>query len=326
MLRNVALTTSIARCGRCSGRRCTARTGLLHSTYGPQQRELFTQAYTTGIWGSGWSLHRDHLWSGSSAESSAPTPALARRPRRRLLKKARQSADSPQSAGFRHSLLSRAGNITGGLGFLLNCESESLVQARSAARLPRRLVDLGHDVVIANSRGPEEPDGFVAELGDRATAARSSRRRRPGTLWWRSRSALREPPAEPFVGRIVIAPTTTTSTGIHATPGWTRVRPRPANSSPPICRCDRGQGVQHDLVPAAAAGRAPGPARRQRLAIPIAQRRPGREALFVTALADELASAGGQRHPRRQPPAGIRHPGIQPAGGPEEAIALLAKA
>ncbi len=37
--------------------------------------------------------------------------------------------------------------------------------------LARLLAGAGHDVVIANSRGPESLAGLVAELGDRATAA-----------------------------------------------------------------------------------------------------------------------------------------------------------
>jgi len=142
----------------------------------------------------------------------------------------------------------------------------------------------------------------------------------------RSRSAVTPNwPAEPFVGRIVIDPTTTTSNRIHATPGWTAVRPRPANSSPPICPVRPCQGVQHHLVPARLLRKGAGPAAAQRLAIPIGERRPAAKQL-VTALADERGfRAGGQRHPRRQPPQeyGTRY---SPAVGPEEAIALARQA
>jgi len=39
------------------------------------------------------------------------------------------------------------------------------------ASLARLLIDAGHEVLIANSRGPESLRGLVGELGDRASAA-----------------------------------------------------------------------------------------------------------------------------------------------------------
>jgi hypothetical protein len=51
MLRNVALTTSIVTVRPIFWATLYGTNWLLHGTYGPQQRELFTEAYSTGIWG-----------------------------------------------------------------------------------------------------------------------------------------------------------------------------------------------------------------------------------------------------------------------------------
>ena len=42
---------------------------------------------------------------------------------------------------------------------------------RIGATAARPFVGAGHDVAIANSRGPESLSGLVGELGDRARAA-----------------------------------------------------------------------------------------------------------------------------------------------------------
>jgi predicted dinucleotide-binding enzyme len=70
----------------------------------------------------------------------------------------------------------------------------------------RRLVDLGHEVVIANSRGPETLAGLVAPLGAAATAGTIDEAARAGDVVVLAIPFKRylDLPVEPFEGRIVI--------------------------------------------------------------------------------------------------------------------------
>ena len=70
----------------------------------------------------------------------------------------------------------------------------------------RAVIGLGHEVVIANSRGPETLAGLVAELGPRARAAtpeQAAEAAEVGVVAVPLR-AYRELPVEPFVGKIVL--------------------------------------------------------------------------------------------------------------------------
>jgi 8-hydroxy-5-deazaflavin:NADPH oxidoreductase len=73
----------------------------------------------------------------------------------------------------------------------------------TAARL---FVDAGHEVAIANSRGPETLASFVGELGDRARAATVEDAAGLGKLILVAIpfGRYRELPPEPFAGKVVI--------------------------------------------------------------------------------------------------------------------------
>ena len=73
-------------------------------------------------------------------------------------------------------------------------------------QVARKAVELGHDVVISNSRGPETLAGLVAELGPRARAATPAEAAAAAdfavvTVPLRS---LRDVPVEPLAGKIVL--------------------------------------------------------------------------------------------------------------------------
>jgi len=70
----------------------------------------------------------------------------------------------------------------------------------------RLLVDAGHEVAIANSRGPESLAQLVAELGDRARAVEVDEAARFGevVLVATPLAALDSLPPEAFEGRIVV--------------------------------------------------------------------------------------------------------------------------
>jgi predicted dinucleotide-binding enzyme len=70
----------------------------------------------------------------------------------------------------------------------------------------RLLVAVGHEVVVANSRGPETLADLVAELGERATAGTVAQAAQAGELVVLAIPFFRYPelPAEPFAGRVVI--------------------------------------------------------------------------------------------------------------------------
>jgi predicted dinucleotide-binding enzyme len=72
----------------------------------------------------------------------------------------------------------------------------------------RLLVRSGHEVVLANSRGPDSLTGLVAELGDRASAATVEDAVRGADLVVVAVPFGRygELPPEPFAGRVVIDP------------------------------------------------------------------------------------------------------------------------
>ena len=74
------------------------------------------------------------------------------------------------------------------------------------SQVARKAVELGYDVVISNSRGPETLAGLVAELGPRARAATAAEAAAAGdfavvTVPLRN---YRDIPAEPLAGKIVI--------------------------------------------------------------------------------------------------------------------------
>ncbi|HAP88683.1 MAG TPA: NADP oxidoreductase [Arthrobacter bacterium] len=74
------------------------------------------------------------------------------------------------------------------------------------SQVARKAVELGYDVVISNSRGPETLAALVAELGSRARAATPAEAAVAGdfavvTVPFRSLGSI---PAEPLAGKIVI--------------------------------------------------------------------------------------------------------------------------
>ena len=74
------------------------------------------------------------------------------------------------------------------------------------SQIARKAVELGYDVVISNSRGPETLSGLVAELGPRASAATPTEAAEAGdfavvTVPFR---AYRDIPVGPLAGKIVI--------------------------------------------------------------------------------------------------------------------------
>ncbi|MET0975902.1 MAG: NAD(P)-binding domain-containing protein [Leifsonia sp.] len=74
------------------------------------------------------------------------------------------------------------------------------------SQVARAAITAGHDVVIANSRGPETLTDLVAELGPRATAATASDAAAAGdvvvvTVPFKAYGSI---PVEPLVGKIVI--------------------------------------------------------------------------------------------------------------------------
>jgi predicted dinucleotide-binding enzyme len=73
-------------------------------------------------------------------------------------------------------------------------------------QLARKAVELGYDVVISNSRGPESLAGLVAELGPKARAATPAEAAAAAdfavvTVPLRS---IRDVPVEPLAGKIVL--------------------------------------------------------------------------------------------------------------------------
>ena len=72
--------------------------------------------------------------------------------------------------------------------------------------LARRLVELGHRVTIANSRGPETLSELVAELGPNATAGTVTEAAEAGefVIVTVPLKAYREIPVEPLAGKVVI--------------------------------------------------------------------------------------------------------------------------
>ncbi|MRG60362.1 NADP oxidoreductase [Agromyces sp. CFH 90414] len=72
--------------------------------------------------------------------------------------------------------------------------------------LARKLVELGHRVTIANSRGPETLAGLVAELGPNATAGTATEAAEAGefVIVTVPLRAYRDIPVAPLAGKIVI--------------------------------------------------------------------------------------------------------------------------
>jgi 8-hydroxy-5-deazaflavin:NADPH oxidoreductase len=72
--------------------------------------------------------------------------------------------------------------------------------------LARGLVDRGHEVVIANSRGPETLADLVSELGDAATAASAQGAAEAGevVIVTVPLKAYREIPVAPLAGKLVL--------------------------------------------------------------------------------------------------------------------------
>jgi predicted dinucleotide-binding enzyme len=74
------------------------------------------------------------------------------------------------------------------------------------SQLARKAVQLGYDVVITNSRGPETLADLVAELGPRARAATPAEAAAAGdfAVVTVPLKSLRDIPVEPLAGKIVI--------------------------------------------------------------------------------------------------------------------------
>lgn len=74
------------------------------------------------------------------------------------------------------------------------------------SQIARKAVQLGYDVVISNSRGPETLSGLVAELGPKARAATAAEAAAAGDFAVVSvpLKALEQVPVEPLAGKIVL--------------------------------------------------------------------------------------------------------------------------
>jgi len=74
------------------------------------------------------------------------------------------------------------------------------------SQVARKAVELGYDVVISNSRGPETLQGLVAELGPKARAATSAEAAAVGdfAVVTVPLKNYKDIPAEPLAGKIVI--------------------------------------------------------------------------------------------------------------------------
>ena len=74
------------------------------------------------------------------------------------------------------------------------------------SQLARKAVQLGYDVVISNSRGPETLADLVAELGPRARAATAAEAAAAGdfAVVTVPLKSIKDIPAEPLAGKIVI--------------------------------------------------------------------------------------------------------------------------
>jgi 8-hydroxy-5-deazaflavin:NADPH oxidoreductase len=74
------------------------------------------------------------------------------------------------------------------------------------SQIARKAVQLGHDVVISNSRGPETLAELVAELGPHARAATAAEAAAAGdfAVVTVPLKSIKDLPAEPLAGKIVI--------------------------------------------------------------------------------------------------------------------------
>jgi predicted dinucleotide-binding enzyme len=74
------------------------------------------------------------------------------------------------------------------------------------SQVARAAIGVGHDVVIANSRGPETLDTLIAELGPRARAATAAEAGAAGEVVVVAvpLRALKDVPVEPLAGKIVL--------------------------------------------------------------------------------------------------------------------------
>ncbi|MDQ0755129.1 NADPH-dependent F420 reductase [Arthrobacter sp. B3I4] len=74
------------------------------------------------------------------------------------------------------------------------------------SQVARKAVELGYDVVISNSRGPETLQDLVSELGPRARAATAAEAAAAGdfAVVTVPLKSITEIPAEPLAGKIVI--------------------------------------------------------------------------------------------------------------------------
>ncbi|MGZ4616651.1 MAG: NADPH-dependent F420 reductase [Actinomycetes bacterium] len=70
--------------------------------------------------------------------------------------------------------------------------------------LARRLVPLGHDMTVANSRGPESLQGLAAETGARAGTVEEAARGADVVVVAVPLRAVPDLPAEPFAGTILV--------------------------------------------------------------------------------------------------------------------------
>ncbi|MFD0688722.1 NADPH-dependent F420 reductase [Actinomadura fibrosa] len=194
--------------------------------------------------------------------------------------------------------------------------------------LAARLADLGHDIVIANSRGPETLAGLVAELGGAVRAGTVAEAAEAGEVVILAipYGRYRELPAASFAGRIVVD----TNNYVPARDGH-------------IAELDSGATTSSEAVAAHLPGASvvkafntiyfvrlrdeghPGLPAAERLAIPVAADDPRAKAVvldLIDALGFAPVDAGPLSEGRRQE---YGKPVFNNPVGPDEAVRLLAR-
>jgi predicted dinucleotide-binding enzyme len=98
-------------------------------------------------------------------------------------------------------------NICAGAGVGANMTTIGIIGAgHIGSQIARKAVQLGYEVVISNSRGPETLADLAAELGPRARAATSAEAATAGdfAVVTVPLKSLKDIPVEPLAGKIVI--------------------------------------------------------------------------------------------------------------------------
>jgi len=190
----------------------------------------------------------------------------------------------------------------------------------------RRLVDGGHEVVLANSRGPQSLAGLVTSLGPAARAGTIEEAAGAGEVVVLAIPFNRYPqlPAEPFTGRIVID---AGNYDIHRDGRYPQLDSGETTSGQMLAALLPGARVVKAFNTIwyrriLEEGRPDRPAA-ERLAVPIAGDDPAAKSV-VAALAEELGFApvdtGTLAESRRQE---YGRPVFNQAVGPEQAARLL---